>query len=249
MEAPVTASSLDLFVALWTGAQVWDAVLNTSRDMVRAAICAEYYMGPAYTRRFIDLTCAYGIALEEFVCGYDRKAELDRVLTEADTAAIRGIANKPLAIIELLAVEICRAGRKFPDLSNSVHFGRLLGFADELSHQITTCQRLMKPPVPPMYYGHALRFLTLWTFTLPLALVSRVQMPCLVPAVGFVTWALYGLRELGVKSQQPFESGLVRLRELWTEQVWGAREAYYAATRAEQFEEEALQFEISKQEY
>jgi hypothetical protein len=60
-------------------------------------------------------------------------------------------------------------------------------------------------------------------FTLPFALLDKLPGRALVPAVGIVTWALFGLRELGIKAQYPFSSGLVDLRTLWKEVIYDAR--------------------------
>lgn len=172
--------------------------MNSSRDLVRSAIAVEGLVGRRVTQRLIDLTCAFGISLEEFVCDRSRSRELQALLllTDTDLAALDAAANPPLAVVELLALELSLAAQESKAFADTVHFPRMLAFADDLGHHVTSCQRLLKPPVPPVYYGHALRFLTLWTFSLPFALLKNISGPMLVPAVGFVTWALFGLREL-----------------------------------------------------
>jgi predicted membrane chloride channel (bestrophin family) len=78
--------------------------------------------------------------------------------------------------------------------------------------------------VPRFFYAHALRFVSLWTFTLPFALLNTFpSTKTLVVAMGLVTWALFGLRELGVKAQYPFSWGAVDLKRLWREVLWDAR--------------------------
>ena len=49
------------------GRTVWDGVLNRCRDIVRTVIACGDMLGPERTRRIIDLTCAYGITLADFV--------------------------------------------------------------------------------------------------------------------------------------------------------------------------------------
>jgi hypothetical protein len=41
--------------------------------------------------------------------------------------------------------------------------------------------------------------------------------------MGLCTWALFGLRELGVSAQFPFSWGFVDLKRLWREVMWDAR--------------------------
>lgn len=78
--------------------------------------------------------------------------------------------------------------------------------------------------MPRIFYAHALRFLTIWTFTLPFALLDKFpSAKTLVAAMALVTWALFGLRELGVRAQYPFSWGYVDLKRLWREVLWDSR--------------------------
>ena len=219
---------------------VWDGVLDTSRDIIRTIVACGPLLGDGdgaagghgygpRARRLLDLTCAYGVLLEEFVTGKTRGEEqLRRLLTPADFQALdwegggaNRELNRPLIMTELIAEEVAALGRERPEFGSSPYMARLLGFVDALGHHVTRTQRLSKPQVPPMFYAHALRFLTLWTFTLPLALLDKIPSPSLlIPAMGMVTWALFGLRELGVKTQYPFACGYVDLQRLWREVMW-----------------------------
>lgn len=168
---------------------------------------------------------------------------------EALGAAPSG-SNRPLVMTELLAEEVVRTAGARPAFESSPHFPRILGFIDNLGrcraavdmaadshkprntnltsratgHHITRCQCLSKPHVPPVFDKHALRFLTLWTFTLPFTLLDKFpSAKTLVVAMGLCTWALFGLRELGVRAHFPFSWGFVDLKRLWREVMWDAR--------------------------
>lgn len=208
---------------------VWDNVMNRSRDIVRTAVAYEPVIGTPRARRIVDLTCAFGVVLEEYACQRTRARELEILLRPSDLAALELASNRPLAVIELLSEEIIGYGASSRDARNSMEYQRLLGFLDELGHQVTQVERLLKAPIPAAYYGHALRFLTVWVFTLPLALLDKLPMPALVPATGFVTWALFGLRELGIKAMFPFQIGVVDMQGLWRELVWDARTTFEGA--------------------
>jgi predicted membrane chloride channel (bestrophin family) len=212
---------------------VWDNVMNRSRDIVRTAVAYEPVIGTPRARRIVDLTCAFGVVLEEYACQRTRARELEILLRPSDLAALELASNRPLAVIELLSEEIIGYGASSRDARNSMEYQRLLGFLDELGHQVgqggrlvvmmvvvvltvysvccpqvTQVERLLKAPIPAAYYGHALRFLTVWVFTLPLALLDKLPMPALVPATGFVTWALFGLVRDRLSSPLPSRSQL-----------------------------------------
>ena len=154
-------------------------------------------------------------------------------MKSSDLIAMKScVQNPPLFVTEILAQTVSDAAKDSKDLSGSPHYPRLLSFVDELGHYVAQCQRLMKPPVPQIYAGHTLRFLTIWAFSLPYALVGKVPLQILPLVMAFITWALFGLRELGVRIQYPFKVGVVDLTRLWQEIAWDARTCFEGARAA-----------------
>jgi predicted membrane chloride channel (bestrophin family) len=153
-----------------------------------------------------------------------REEELGELLNERDFLVLEKRRNhRPWAMTEIIAQEVAHSAKEYREFRESPYFIRFLINIDRLGHHITEIQRLTKSPVPPIFYTHALRFLTLWLFTLPFALVDKLPMRALVPTMGLMTWILFGLRELGIKAQYPFSTGLVDLKTLWKEVVFDAR--------------------------
>ncbi len=115
---------------------VWDGVLDTSRDIIRSIVACEHQLGgPGPTRRLLDLTCAYGVLLEEFVVGKSNELELSRLLQPKDLEALAAAPpgfNRPLVMTELLSAEVVRAAHARPEFQSSPHYGRILGFIDTL---------------------------------------------------------------------------------------------------------------------
>ena len=62
--------------------------------------------------------------------------------------------------------------------------------------------------VPPSYSRHTSRFLSVWCFTLPLCLAPTVPAVVLPVVVGLASWALLGLREIGLLIENPFRRSL-----------------------------------------
>jgi predicted membrane chloride channel (bestrophin family) len=123
--------------------EVWDGVLDTSRDMIRAIVACESLIGgPTPARRLLDLTCAYGLLLEEFVTGQSRGLELGRLLQPKDMEALGAAppgSNRPLVMTELLAEEVVRTAGVHPAFESSTHFPRILGFIDNLGKCRSRC--------------------------------------------------------------------------------------------------------------
>lgn len=63
--------------------------------------------------------------------------------------------------------------------------------------------------VPLNYARHTLRALTLWLFTLPFALVKDLKAGT-GPIIFLVSWLLFGVYEIGVRIEDPFQ-GTLRL--------------------------------------
>ena len=83
----------------------------------------------------------------------------------------------------------------------------LISLVGKIRHAVASAERIAQTPVPLHYARHALRFLSLWSLALPLALVNQLGF-LTVPATAFIVWALFGLREIGTLIENPFSRPL-----------------------------------------
>lgn len=83
----------------------------------------------------------------------------------------------------------------------------LVGKFNALRACVGAAERIAQTPVPLHYNRHTLRFLSLWTIALPLALVDQLGL-LTVPATTLIVWALFGLREIGTLIENPFSRPL-----------------------------------------
>mmetsp|Transcript_16434 Transcript_16434/g.38043 ORF Transcript_16434/g.38043 Transcript_16434/m.38043 type:complete len:454 (+) Transcript_16434:41-1402(+) len=65
------------------------------------------------------------------------------------------------------------------------------------------CERIIKSAVPTSYSAHTSRMLSVWAFTLPLALVGSLGWR-MIPAVGIICWMLFTIEEVGHSIEDPF---------------------------------------------
>jgi predicted membrane chloride channel (bestrophin family) len=115
---------------------------------LRTVVACEGLLGANVARRLADLTCAYGLVLEETFQGHKREKELSLLLRDSDLAALSVATDRPIVVVGLLAETLVEAASESSSFAGSPHFPRLLAFVDQLGHSVTKCQRLMKPPVP-----------------------------------------------------------------------------------------------------
>jgi predicted membrane chloride channel (bestrophin family) len=88
----------------------------------------------------------------------------------------------------------------------------LLKAANKLSECIGNCERIHQTAVPLNYARHALRSLTLWSFTLPFGLMDKLGL-LTGPVVGMVAWLMFGVYQIGHTIEDPFQ-GSLRLTDM-----------------------------------
>eukprot|EP00291_Cryptomonas_curvata_P027389 CAMPEP_0172207644 /NCGR_PEP_ID=MMETSP1050-20130122/33963_1 /TAXON_ID=233186 /ORGANISM="Cryptomonas curvata, Strain CCAP979/52" /LENGTH=462 /DNA_ID=CAMNT_0012887011 /DNA_START=234 /DNA_END=1619 /DNA_ORIENTATION=+ len=75
------------------------------------------------------------------------------------------------------------------------------------------CERIVQTSVPVSYSRHTSRFLSVWCFTLPLALVDMLQWR-MIPLVFIASWALSIIDEVGHLIEDPFNMAFSGTDEL-----------------------------------
>lgn len=78
-----------------------------------------------------------------------------------------------------------------------------------LSDIVAECEKIKCSPLPLSYSRHTSRFFSIFTLTLPFAVVKDAT-PVLVPGiVAFVSWVLFVTEEIGHVIEEPFGNGMV----------------------------------------
>ena len=118
--------------------------------------------------------------------------------------------NRPLWVVD-------RLGLEFTDITYTNNWTSrerldLLKSASKLSECIGHCERLHQTAVPLNYARHALRSLTLWSFTLPFGLVDKLGL-LTGPTVAMVAWVMFGVYQIGHTIEDPFQ-GSLRLTDM-----------------------------------
>lgn len=118
--------------------------------------------------------------------------------------------NRPLWVADRLSLEFTEI--KYCDNFTSRERLELLKAANKLSECIGNCERIHQTAVPLNYARHALRSLTLWSFTLPFGLMDKLGL-LTGPVVGMVAWLMFGVYQIGHTIEDPFQ-GSLRLTDM-----------------------------------
>lgn len=118
--------------------------------------------------------------------------------------------NRPLWITDRLSLEFTEI--KYNNNWSSRERLDLLKHASKMSECIGHCERIHQTAVPLNYARHALRSLTLWSFTLPFGLIDKLGL-LTGPTVGMVAWLMFGVYQIGHTIEDPFQ-GSLRLTDM-----------------------------------
>ena len=162
-------------------------------------------MSTSRVQKLLHLLCAYPICLQEYVQGFRQPKILSELLTPGNMDAIDRVTNRPYFITNLMARELIKieVNDKFTNRERQ-YMQKLI---DDLTVSIGACERIVQTPVPLTYARHTSRFLSLFCLTAPVALVSELGF-YIIPFVPLTAWSLFGIQEIGMIIEEPFQRAL-----------------------------------------
>ncbi|CAK9053194.1 unnamed protein product [Durusdinium trenchii] len=204
----------------WEGRQIWQQILDNGRNLARAAILWREEMGSQTSAHICRLVQAFPYCMIEHLRSKKDKAmrsKLERLIGPKGELACNPqseyslplSSNRPLFIVNQLAYAIREVPNGTGDKALYTNRERswLMQNLEKLSATIGACERLVQTPVPLSYVRHTSRFLSLFMLTLPFALVD-VLGPYTIPVTCFASWALFGIFEIGLVIEDPFQGVL-----------------------------------------
>lgn len=190
-----TNASYDRF---WEGRKLWGAMVNTCRNVARAA-SVQLASRPHELNRVLRLTAAFPEATTAVLRGQQWRPEL---LAPDDAAEIATRVHPPTAIAQRITHHLNEARRA--GAVDSIVFGALDQNCQALVDIVGACERIHKTPLPFAYAVHLRRALILYCVTLPFALLPVFGWFTI--AVTFaLTYVLLGVEEIGVEIEDPFD--------------------------------------------
>lgn len=187
----------------WEGRKIWERIVSGLRDLSRFVVIYSDVMPSTQLQRILHLLIAFPICLQEYVQGVRQPEKFHGILSDAEIRELDTVTNRPYFLSNRLAREV----RLIPESSlfTSRERERMFKFVDEISRSIACCERIVQTPVPLPYARHTSRFLSLWCFTLPICMASEIGF-YIIPFSSLVSWALFGILEIGMIIEEPFQS-------------------------------------------
>lgn len=184
----------------WEGRKLWGSITNNIRSLVTAGL-AYGPKDPQWRRDWVGL-CASFAHVSRLSLRDERKlGALEHLLGAKTALDVQRAQHMPSDIVQRMAVMLEQARAQRGD----IHFG-YMGL--ERSRQalldcIGGCERIASTPLPRVYVLKIRRFIAMYLFAVPLALVDKVGLatPLLVMLVAY---PVLGMDRIAQELQSPF---------------------------------------------
>ena len=212
------------------GRLIWERILSISRNMSRMAILYEVEFGLERRERVFRLLAAFPYLLHYHI--QEVRSASTPLTATASPSATDIVARRqlPWSLLPTTTLEHCaksnnrplwvcdRMSQEVNEVEYTPNFTSrerltFLSHIDKLSQCIGECERIHQTAVPLNYARHSLRSLTLWLFTLPFTLIKDFGILTCPIMMGFASWLLYGIYQIGFTIEDPFQ-GSLRLSSL-----------------------------------
>ncbi|KAG8463375.1 hypothetical protein KFE25_004886 [Diacronema lutheri] len=186
--------------ARWVeGRQIWAAIIANCRNLVCFAIAnlADASRVDALARHAV----AYAVLCKQHLRAEHSPAELLPILSRAEVAKLFANEHAALAALELISHQL--AGARRARLLDSYATMQLDDMLSELTHALTSGERILNTRMPFGYVVHLRTFLAVWLLTLPCGLVGDLGWASAPVAIG-IAYVLLGVERISLDIEQPF---------------------------------------------
>jgi putative membrane protein len=186
----------------WEGRKAWGAIVNRTRNLGRQSVTS--FDDPHIRKHLATLAVAFAHAARHELRGDKDYPEIFRLFDEETAQSLMKPPGPALRVLSEIGSTL-HQGRLDGHL-DSIDQARLEEDATKLIDSIGVCQRIQKTPIPFAYAIFVRRFLLLYTLTLGFALAPVLEWWS-VGAVAVISYFLYGIEQIGVEIEDPFEQG------------------------------------------
>ena len=192
-----TNSSYDRF---WEGRKQWGGIVNECRNLSRQTsvwLAAD----PALVREIISWTIAFPYATMQRIRNSPGLGTALKDLSAADVTRVESSRHIPLAVARIITARLFAARER--GLIDALQLSSLDQNVQLLVDYCGACERIRTTPLPFAYAVHLRRVLIVYCFTLPMALARDFGWAT-IPTTLLISYALFGIEEIGVEIEDPF---------------------------------------------
>jgi putative membrane protein len=151
--------------------------------------------------RSIKYLQAFAIATKRHLRNEKIEDDLDQILLEEDIVNLRKVKHIPLELTLWLSDYIHKQFQN--ERFDSNFFASMNSHINALIEGLTSCERILKTPLPISYTIYLKRLILIYCIGLPFHLVTKIGWLAAI-VVGLVSFILLGVEQIGNEIENPF---------------------------------------------
>ncbi len=188
----------------WEGRKAWGTLVVNIRNLSRLmqiAITSPEGEAKQQKEQSIKLLTAFAIATKLHLRNEEINQDLDAILTEAETQKLKESKHVPLELTLWLGSYLQQKVQC--DCIDTNYFVAMNNNLNSLVEGLTSCERILKTPLPIAYSIYLKRLILIYCIGLPFHLVIDIHWLTAI-AVGLVSFILMGVEQIGNEIENPF---------------------------------------------
>lgn len=188
----------------WEGRKLWGSTVNTIRNLAWEIWVAVDEVETKDRERKISalrLLPAFAIAKKLYLRCETASEELKPWVSPFQYSILQNLQNMPLEISRLLGDYLQQEYRR--GLLTNHQLASIHTLMNNLMDNVGGCERILKTPIPPAYVIHLNQLVFIYCLILPFQFVKDLGWWTGI-FVALVSFALFGIEEIGVEIENPF---------------------------------------------
>ncbi|OCQ91377.1 hypothetical protein BCD64_24670 [Nostoc sp. MBR 210] len=188
----------------WEGRKLWGSTVNTIRNLAwKIWVAVDEVESDDRERKIaaLRLLPAFAIAKKLYLRYEPASEELKPWVSPAQYSNLQNIQNMPLEISRLLGNYLQQEYKR--GLLTNYQLTSIHTLMNNLMDNVGGCERILKTPIPPAYVIHLNQLVLIYCLILPFQFVRDLGLWTGL-FVALVSFALFGIEEIGVEIENPF---------------------------------------------
>lgn len=188
----------------WEGRRLWGTLINTVRNLARqiwATVLEKDPQDHTEKEATLYLLVAFSVATKLHLRQEAVNEELQPLLSPSQYAKLAQMNNPPLEVA--LWIEDYLQWQYHHKRVNVYQLTNMQQLLNGMVDCLGGCERILKTPIPLAYAIHLKQLLLIYCLILPFQFVTDLNWWS-VPIVAVVSFALFGIEEIGIEIENPF---------------------------------------------
>lgn len=188
----------------WEGRKLWGSTVSTIRNLVWQIWVAVEEVEPGDRERkttALYLLPAFAISEKLYLRYEPASEELKPWVSPSQYSVLQNIQNMPLEITSWLGDYLQQEYKR--GLLTRHQLASIHTLINKLIDNLGGCERILKTPIPPAYVIHLNQLVLIYCLILPFQFVKDLGWWTGI-FVAIVSFALFGIEEIGVEIENPF---------------------------------------------